>query len=105
MATEKKLQKSPKFVCEKCEFTSSKQNEYERHIDTNKHKRLHGLQEKNSDIVESKTFNCICGKKYNHHTSLAKHKRTCSSLHESTVSDNMNCQEVHTNISNQNIKI
>jgi hypothetical protein len=26
---------------------------------------------------EPKNFICICGKKYNHHTSLAKHKRTC----------------------------
>jgi len=29
-------------------------------------------------LTEPKNFICICGKKYNHHTSLAKHKRSCS---------------------------
>jgi len=86
MATEKKLQKTPKFICNKCDFTSSKQNEYERHIDTNKHKRLHGLLEK-TPITEPKTFNCICGKEYNHHTSLAKHKRKCIKIHAVSVND------------------
>ena len=80
MTTKIKLQKSPKFMCEKCDFTTSKQNEYDRHIDTNKHKRLHGLQEQNSVVVESKMFNCKCGKIYRHHTSLAKHKHCCKGL-------------------------
>ena len=80
MTTKIKLQKSPKFMCEKCDFTTSKQNEYDRHIETNKHKRLHGLQEQNSIVVESTTFKCKCGKIYRHHTSLAKHKRGCDGL-------------------------
>ena len=80
MTTKIKLQKSPKFVCEKCDFTTSKQNEYDRHIETNKHKRLHGLQEQNSIVIESTTFKCKCGKIYKHHTSLAKHKRGCDGL-------------------------
>ncbi len=80
MTTKIKLQKSPKFMCEKCDFTTSKQNEYDRHIETNKHKRLHGLQEQNSIVIESKTFNCKCGKIYRHHTSLAKHKHCCKGL-------------------------
>jgi hypothetical protein len=67
-------------MCEKCDFTTSKQNEYNRHIETNKHKRLHGLQEQNSFVVEPKTFKCKCGKIYRHHTSLAKHKRGCDGL-------------------------
>lgn len=29
-------------------------------------------------IVVKKTFICICGKKYKHHSSLCKHKTTCS---------------------------
>ena len=80
MTTKIKLQKSPKFVCEKCDFTTSKQNEYDRHIETNKHKRLHGLQEQNSIVVESSAFKCKCGKIYRHHPSLAKHKRSCDGL-------------------------
>ena len=27
--------------------------------------------------IDKQKFNCICGNRYNHHSSLAKHKRTC----------------------------
>ena len=80
MTTEKNSQKTPLFSCEKCDFTCCKHNEYKRHLETNKHKRLHDTTEKNS-INEPKKFNCVCGKKYNHHTSLAKHKRICVAFH------------------------
>jgi len=76
MATEKNSKKTPLFVCEICDFKCCKQNEYKRHLETNKHKRLHETTKK-APNNESKKFVCICGNKYNHHTSLAKHKRTC----------------------------
>jgi hypothetical protein len=85
MTTEKTSKKTPIFSCEKCDFICSKKNEYNRHIITNKHKRLHDTTEKNP-INEPKTFNCKCGKIYRHHTSLAKHKHCCKGLN---VSDNI----------------
>ena len=83
MTTEKNSQKTPLFSCEKCDFTCCKHNEFKRHLETNKHKRLHDATEKNS-IKYPKKFNCVCGKKYNHHTSLAKHKRICVAIHTSS---------------------
>ncbi len=74
--TEKNSKKTPKFVCEKCDFKCCKHNEYIRHIVTIKHKRLHETTKKTPN-TEQKYFVCICGKKYNHHSSLAKHKRMC----------------------------
>ena len=74
--TGKNSKKTPKFVCEKCDFKCCKQNEYRRHFNTIKHKRLHETTKK-TPTTEQKSFACICGKKYNHHSSLAKHKRTC----------------------------
>jgi hypothetical protein len=76
MATEKNSKKTPLFVCEFCDFKCCKQNEYKRHLETNKHKRLHEATKKTPNI-ESKKFVCICGNNYVHHTSLAKHKRSC----------------------------
>ena len=87
MTTEKNSQKTPLFSCEKCDFTCCKHNEFKRHLETNKHKRLHDTTEKNS-IKEPKKFNCVCGKKYNHHTSLAKHKRQCVAIHTSADAPN-----------------
>ena len=76
MATPKNSKKTPLFICESCDFKCCKQNEYKRHLETIKHKRLHETTKK-TPTTELKCFNCICGNKYNHHTSLAKHKRTC----------------------------
>ena len=72
-------EKTPKFVCELCYFKCSKENEFKRHVDTNKHKKLAETNKKTPND-EPKTFNCICGNKYNHMSSLAKHKRTCIAI-------------------------
>ena len=64
------------FVCEKCDFKCSKVSNYKIHLDTIKHKRLTETSKKMPNTHEKKV-SCICGKKYNHHSSLAKHKRTC----------------------------
>ena len=73
----KTAKKTPIFICKICDFKCCKQSDYDRHVVTNKHKRLIETTKKTPNS-ESKIFICICGKKYNHHTSLAKHKRTCS---------------------------
>ena len=75
--TKKNAERCYVFICNLCHFKCSKQSDYDRHIVTNKHKRLLETTKK-TPINEPKNFICICGKKYNHHTSLAKHKRTCS---------------------------
>ena len=76
MATEKNTEKTPRFLCEICDFKCCRKAEYKRHLETNKHKRLHETTKKTPNC-DSKPFVCICGNKYIHHTSLAKHKRTC----------------------------
>ena len=64
------------FACEICDFKCSKESNYKIHLDTIKHKRLTETSKKMPNAYELK-ISCICGKKYNHHSSLAKHKRTC----------------------------
>jgi hypothetical protein len=76
MTTQKNAEKCHVFVCEKCDFKSSKESNYKLHLDTIKHKRLHETTKKMPKKDKQK-FNCVCGNKYNHHSSLAKHKRTC----------------------------
>ena len=83
--TKKHAKKTPLFICKLCDFKCSKQSDYDRHVVTNKHKRLTETTKKTPKI-EPKIFICICGKKYNHHTSLAKHKRTCSIVNTSESS-------------------
>lgn len=87
MANKKNSKKTPLFSCEKCHFICCKQNDYKRHLVTNKHKRLHETTEKNSiSMNETKSFSCVCGKVYSHHSSLSKHKHRCKALY---IPDNM----------------
>ena len=74
--TPKDAGKCHNFVCELCDFKCCKESNYKKHLDTNKHNRLHQTTKKMLSN-ESKDFICICGNKYRHHTSLAKHKRNC----------------------------
>ena len=76
MANQKNSKKTPLFVCESCDFKCCKQNEYKRHIETNKHKMLTDANKK-TPKHESNSFVCICGNKYNHKSSFSRHKGTC----------------------------
>jgi hypothetical protein len=79
------------FACELCDFKCSKVSNYKIHLDTIKHKRLHETSKKMPNTHEPK-ISCICGKKYNHRSSLAKHKRTCIEVNTPiTISEHKEC--------------
>jgi hypothetical protein len=79
MTNQKNAEKCHTFVCEICDFKCCKESNYKKHIETIKHKRLTETNKK-MPKDESKSFVCICGNKYNHKSSLAKHKRTCITI-------------------------
>lgn len=63
--------KTPKFFCDKCDFKSSKQSEWDRHLSTRKHQiRAEYLQ-------KTPGYTCLCGKTYKHRQSLFTHKQVC----------------------------
>ena len=72
-------QKMPTFICENCYFKCSKASNYNKHLDTIKHKRLAETSKKMPNDIH-KSFECVCGAKYNHSSSLAKHKRNCIAI-------------------------
>ena len=64
------------FECKSCDFSSSKEIEYNRHISTSKHKKLTNL-----DIVNENTeiFVCnTCSKQYFSRVGLWKHYKICN---------------------------
>ena len=69
-----------KYVCDFCKISCSRNKEWERHINTAKHKRI--LIEHNNENVlieeEKKEYICLCGKKYNTNSGLWKHKHNCN---------------------------
>ena len=77
--------KSPKvarfFECKKCNYLSSKESDFNKHLLTSKHKMLTNTN-KMATNVATDAFACICGKKYKYHSSLCFHKKKCSFYNE-----------------------
>ena len=86
MTNQKNTEKTPNFLCNICDFRCFRKTEYPRHLETIKHKRLTETSKK-TPKYESKSFVCICGNKYNHSSSLAKHKRACIAIDKPVDTD------------------
>jgi len=77
------IKEPSKYVCESCNFTSSKHSNYMKHISTVKHKRLINPNEK----MPNKTYICECGKQYKHMSTLCNHKKKCNGIMAPTSID------------------
>jgi Rps23 Pro-64 3,4-dihydroxylase Tpa1-like proline 4-hydroxylase len=79
-----------KYICDKCNFNTCKKTDFNRHINTVKHLKLHNTTE----IVEKndKIYKCNCGKVYKHHSSLYNHKKTCNV--NSNINNNINKENI-----------
>jgi len=84
MLTEKPQKNSPPFVCEKCDFVTSKKSDYQKHILTRKHtdtyENLHNSLQKSQ-----KQYYCSCGKEYKFRQSLYNHKKVCMVINQETT--------------------
>jgi folylpolyglutamate synthase/dihydropteroate synthase len=71
------------YSCNYCQYISCKKSNYERHILTHKHKKIHleesciQIFEQNEQKDDKKEFTCICGKIYKFSQGLSKHKKKC----------------------------
>ena len=72
------VQKVPNiFVCEICDYSSSRKSQYDRHNLTGKHKKLTNSNKFSSE--SSEIFNCKnCDKTYKSRVGLWNHKKKCS---------------------------
>jgi hypothetical protein len=93
------------FYCEFCDYNTSKKNNYCKHINTSKHKRVTqndiGGQKvaKSSQKVVNQIFTCECGKNYRHRQGLWKHKKICSEEYQKNEYYDDNIVKIKTKIS------
>ena len=66
------------FVCKICDYSSSKESEYKRHLMTRKHQ--------NNDKKAKKNV-CICGKAFMHRQGLHVHRKKCPQYISNSVSE------------------
>ena len=78
MTNEKSPKNVNKYTCETCDYSTSKQFDYMKHLSTLKHKNQ-VLGDISCEKVAS-AYECNCGKKYNHASSLWNHKQKCIQL-------------------------
>lgn len=67
------------YVCEKCDYKTSRISQWRRHIVTPKHQ-----MDNNMDNLDNKKgsneYKCNCGKVYSYNTGLYKHKKKCKKV-------------------------
>jgi len=78
MATEFSPISPNKYVCNVCTISCNRKTEWERHLQTNKHKINKNGENSNILATTVSPFVCECGKKYTDRTGLWRHKKKCS---------------------------
>jgi hypothetical protein len=64
------------FVCECCNYSTSRKSQYQRHLETDKHSILQNPTSKK--FQPEKLYTCDCGKTYKHSSTLYAHKKKCN---------------------------
>lgn len=81
MDNKKKFQKKvPKFFCASCDYSSSRESQWKRHLETEKHKRITMDNKKVPKSKKTKKIGknvCVCGKTYKFKSGLCKHRKKC----------------------------
>ena len=77
MATEKNAKNAKKYFCEKCDFTTCNKNNFNKHLETIKHKSNISATCNNTLATQKQLICENCGKTYNDRTGLWRHKKKC----------------------------
>jgi hypothetical protein len=103
----KKSQKIPQnFECKNCDYITSSNKDYHKHLLTLKHKRIHN--DTPNDTQLTNMYVCICGRTYKYHSGYYRHKRICeynSKYDDTNDSKYINSDSEEYNNHSQNILI
>ena len=77
MITKSRKKSQNFFNCKKCLYSTSNNYDWDKHINTTKHKKItNGI---------AKKYECICGKSYKFSSGLSRHKKKCISSRPNDV--------------------
>ena len=82
MITKKVPKSSKNFFCEICDYSTSRESQYNRHLMTPKHKMI--TNDNKKVPKSSKIYQCECGNNYIFASGLSRHKKKCSYKEEKT---------------------
>ena len=105
MKQEKMPKNAEKFYCEKCDFICCKESNYNKHLNTRKHKNETNETKK----MPKDIFNCLCGLSFNSRTTLWRHKKKCNNeinnekiVTNDNINDTTNLKKLILEVMNQN---
>jgi hypothetical protein len=97
MADKSSTKVSAKFLCVVCDYCSSYQTNYAKHLLTAKHRMLTQMLTnadandtnvpKNATASNANKYECSCGKKYSQRQSLFRHRKTCVFLQKGDLDE------------------
>jgi len=83
---------SKNLCCDLCDYNTSRQSQYDRHLATAKHQQMENdskMVENGSSVVpKSSNFQCICGKIYKYDSGFYRHKKACDFKEPTTQTNN-----------------
>ena len=101
--------KTFKYYCEFCDHYSNSKFNFERHNLTNRHNKLKNdykiiinEEGKKVFIKNNNTFECKCGKRYNHQTNLIRHKKTNCKINDIVDDNKIDYNLIITKLLNEN---
>jgi len=83
--------KSPKFLCESCDYKTNNKKDYMKHTTTLKHSIL--TNPNNKIPKKSPQHICECGRKYKHLSSLSNHKKKCMYIESEEIIEENRSEE------------
>ena len=89
MLTQITQKSAEKLHCEKCDFTTSKKNDWIRHTMTLKHKNVDKCLQHPLENAPKK-YQCECGNSYSYRQSLHIHKKKCFNNFNNNINNNIN---------------
>jgi len=75
MITKKTPKVAKIFVCKSCHYTSRNKYDFNKHLDTTKHKMV---TQKVTFVAKSRQLKCECGKTYKFRSGLSRHRKKCT---------------------------
>ena len=77
------------FHCELCDFKCSYKRDYERHLETKKHKSVTNCNPNVTQINVQKYYCKKCDRNFNNHVSLWRHRKTCIEVSDKEIIDKL----------------
>jgi len=71
---------SGNYKCNKCDYSTSRKSQYDRHLMTPKHKMI--TNGNNLVPESSEMYKCLCGQAYKFRSGLSRHKKKCGNVME-----------------------